>query len=405
MTVSVVRSNIMASPEEGDLPKTEDSKMGDEETEEEPKLGLLQQDPVQTGKRARKSTVRLAAEEPKKEKPPLEIKEGSGIELGTLDNVCYNLEKILATDQNLKMVHNFLFGSQGKKTVIKKNIRKFSGFTDMSDAFLKKKQDWLGQKTVFQLKTIAEVLDVDIRGTKEDKIEQILDFAKKPTDPGHSSIRERVKKKTAKRKRAASKKKKATTKVSKAGAPSAKTPRQYFALEIKNKVKAENPDSSKEELMRIIKDQYEALSPEEMKKYEDMAAEAAKEEEDEDEDESEEDEPEDDDDDSDYEEKKRTAKKKAPKKSAAKVESDEDEDEDEDSDEEDMCGFEKSEFEEFKAGILDILGKESDVDSLTPKMILAGLGDKFPDKDIQAIKVPLKKLIKEQFTKFINART
>jgi hypothetical protein len=81
-----------------------------------------------TGKRVRKKTAEVykIATPVKKEKK--EIVKGDGVELGTIDNIEYQIQKFQAMSDELILAHSFLYGVQGVKLERKKSIRAFSGF-------------------------------------------------------------------------------------------------------------------------------------------------------------------------------------------------------------------------------------------------------------------------------------
>ena len=206
----------------------------------------------------------------------------------------------------------------------KKKIRQFSGFQD--DEIAKKTKFLAGQKTLAPLKKLAGLLDVQVVGPKNASGYRaaLIEFGCKPTESGKGPAKKAAAAKRpakaakkgkapagkGKKRAPARKKKKKISAAALASVKAARGSRYLYAQSVKAEVKEENPDASKPELLKLIKEQYDALSDtdrtkfqrlaaKDVKRFNDAVAEFDQESEDEDVSESEE---EDDDDDSEYEE-------------------------------------------------------------------------------------------------------
>ncbi|CAL1298535.1 unnamed protein product [Larinioides sclopetarius] len=152
----------------------------DEDEEEE--MGLLDRPVEVTGCRARKQVERLEVSfSAPKEKQ--EFQEGKGQKLVDCPRIEFQIQKSAIED--LKPLHRILFGRVGAASQIKKNIRKFSGFS-----FVKNSLEFDRKKAITEkltnpvLKRMCEVLDLERSGTKEDIVMRILDFLLEPKDSG-----------------------------------------------------------------------------------------------------------------------------------------------------------------------------------------------------------------------------
>merc|ERR1711998_288328 len=83
-----------------------------------------------SGKRKREQTDRMTAPDPdanKKSKTDVIGKAGKGTPLSDMPRVIHNLNKESSDSKVLKKLHRVLYGTDGKKTTRKRDIRSFSG--------------------------------------------------------------------------------------------------------------------------------------------------------------------------------------------------------------------------------------------------------------------------------------
>lgn len=134
------------------------------------------------GKRAKKSVERLDMQVPKKA-DKLTIEEGSGEKLGDIPRIGFQLNKM--KPDVLSPLHNLLFDRRGKLSMIKKNIRLFSGFSfDADSEQFTKKRDKLQKNKKSQLLVMCEVLDLEKKGSHSDLVEKIMNFLLSPKSSG-----------------------------------------------------------------------------------------------------------------------------------------------------------------------------------------------------------------------------
>lgn len=134
------------------------------------------------GKRAKKSVERLDMQVPKKA-DKLTIEEGSGEKLGDIPRIGFQLNKM--KPDVLSPLHNVLFDRRGKLSMIKKNIRLFSGFSfDADSEQFTKKRDKLQKNKKSQLLVMCEVLDLEKKGSHSDLVEKIMNFLLSPKSSG-----------------------------------------------------------------------------------------------------------------------------------------------------------------------------------------------------------------------------
>ncbi|KAM7294307.1 protein DEK isoform X2, partial [Ixodes scapularis] len=136
----VGRAKESKAKEEKKPETDEGSEEGDSGDDEEPKLGLLDQPLELSGSRQRKKVERLEVsfQQPAKEKT--EVPQGKGTPLGQCPRIENEINKHKA--DSLKGLHKILFNRAGAPMEIKKNLKKFSGFTfdkDSADYDKKKK--------------------------------------------------------------------------------------------------------------------------------------------------------------------------------------------------------------------------------------------------------------------------
>ncbi|KAK2189342.1 hypothetical protein NP493_109g07023 [Ridgeia piscesae] len=199
-----------ASPEkkeagEQEQPQKSPSKRGrkkkpvkevDDEEEEELQPGLLERPVVLDDgrKRERKKTDRLETSfnTPGSKGKTLDVPEGSGSKLGEIDNIEYQLRKVHGDD--LKPLHRVLYSRAGTTTEVKKNIRKFCGFTfEKNSPEYQKRVQVITKCTMAQLKLMCETLDLERGGTKENIVERLIDFLMSPHSSGKPLKQNKVK--------------------------------------------------------------------------------------------------------------------------------------------------------------------------------------------------------------------
>lgn len=133
------------------------------------------------GKRAKKSVERLDMQVPKTFK--LTIEEGSGEKLGDIPRIGFQLNK--TKPDSLVPLHSLLFDRRGKLSMIKKNIRLFSGFSfDADSEQFTKKRDKLQKNKKSKLLGMCEVLDLEKKGSHSDLVDKIMAFLLSPKSSG-----------------------------------------------------------------------------------------------------------------------------------------------------------------------------------------------------------------------------
>lgn len=151
--------------------------------------------------------------------------------------VDFALTKLKGDDELLKIIHRMLYRTPGKATIIKKNIRAFSGFPDDTDR--SKPRDLLTRAYGPTLNSLLDLFDLPRgsgeEGKKEAKIERIMAFLEKPEESGKKNLKEAAaakrEKAAAKREKVAAKKEKAAAKKAKAaGGKAAKLPSDAAAI-------------------------------------------------------------------------------------------------------------------------------------------------------------------------------
>jgi len=154
-------------------------------------------------KRDRKSVSKFQFET-KKEDKETTIPKGKGVALGEHPTVTKNLSSVKSTEPYLKKLHRLLFGVTGKKHVIKKNIRLFSGYEiDDKDKLKSSLEEKLNKLEKGDLKDISKLLDQNYGGSKVDLVAGLIDFLLNPK-PSKSS-KKSVSKGSGKRKRSTKK--------------------------------------------------------------------------------------------------------------------------------------------------------------------------------------------------------
>ncbi|XP_058869395.1 protein DEK-like isoform X2 [Acipenser ruthenus] len=182
---------------EKEIEREEASEGEDEEEEDDGKEKSL----IVEGKRVKKTVKRLDFQMVQPTKEPLSFVPGKGEILGNIERIQLVVGKMKAA--NLKPLHKLLYNRPGTISSLKKNIRRFSGFTfeEESDQY-KKKREILKRYTNAVLKTICGTLDLEKSGKNDDLISRIMTFLMKPKSSGKPLPRSKRKsQKAEKRKR------------------------------------------------------------------------------------------------------------------------------------------------------------------------------------------------------------
>jgi len=209
----------------------------------------------------------------------LKIEKGAGEKLGELENVVFKMNKLNSASEELKKLHSLCFGKAGVKTVLKRNLREFSGLvSDNMDAEKEKKKASLGKSDAKLIKALLDVCDLSPTGTKAQLVDRLVDFLEKPEASGKKSL---VEKAGEKRKAAEKKKEKAekkTTKVAKGKGKGGKAKKEkqerapsayiLYCNSRRDKVKAENPDKGMTDITKILAEKWKGISDERKAKYE-----------------------------------------------------------------------------------------------------------------------------------------
>jgi len=105
----------------------------------------------------------------------------------------FALGKFRSDDEFLKTVHRIMFGTPGKATIIKKNIRAFSGLPDGDEKAKSRAEDILKRAFATTLNALLDLFDLP-RGSGEDgkkeaKEKRIFDWLIKPTPSGNKNLK------------------------------------------------------------------------------------------------------------------------------------------------------------------------------------------------------------------------
>lgn len=136
---------------------------------------------------------------------PLQLRPGSGVQLGQIPVVEEQLKRRTGTDDSIRSLHRILYPTQAiKKQQVKANLRMWSGVSaDASDLIVQQTRDrWtlkLSGWQVVGLKSLCEIFGIQKSGDKDAVIERIVVFLLKPVDSGIKTIAEKRTLKTKKR--------------------------------------------------------------------------------------------------------------------------------------------------------------------------------------------------------------
>lgn len=235
------------------------------------------------GRRDRKAVVRLEIALP--EAAPLVIVAGKGKKLGEIDNVAVRIGKLPSKSDTLKRLHSFCYGRPGVATVLKKNLREFSGFD--SDDKCEKMRASAGRCAAAQLREVLTLCDLELSGTKDALIERLCTWLRKPVPSSRRSLVEKAaeeKRRAEKRKRAVEKANAHAERVKKAArkAPATLPPSKgaagpsggdvdgfdcYVAAKL-DRLQQNNPSLGKATLLEHLRGKWAALDAEKRRAFE-----------------------------------------------------------------------------------------------------------------------------------------
>ncbi|GMH57293.1 hypothetical protein TrLO_g5927 [Triparma laevis f. longispina] len=178
--------------------------------------------PAQAASVSKTGRVRKTVEvykEVVKEKAAFEIVVGKGVEIGSIEEAMVGFDKLKSDHDICKAVHTVLFNRAGKKTEIKKNVRKWSGVTTEDEDELEEIKEKMATKLFKQsasfIKDAMDCFAVD-RSSKTGEVDKesltwrFVDWLICPTEPVSKKRKSVSVKKAAPKKK---KSKKSTTKV------------------------------------------------------------------------------------------------------------------------------------------------------------------------------------------------
>jgi len=184
---------------------------GEDDKEEEEQVGLLDADPVLTGKRQRKAVEKFVPK-PVPMTKKVEV-QGKGMALKDIHNAKFMLDKEPVDSDFLRVLHTLLYGSLGTKTRRRKEVKNFSGLVYSNAGGREKKRAQINAQTVYFVDKALRTLDVPNRRdtkTKDEKVDALLVFLEKPVESGKAKKSPR-KKRTKKSKSPKAKKPKLAT--------------------------------------------------------------------------------------------------------------------------------------------------------------------------------------------------
>ena len=105
----------------------------------------------------------------------------AGVRLGDLPNVNFVLShKFNASDEVLKGLHAVLYHRPGKRSEVKQNLREWSGLAEATEAQRDKMRARLGKWKLELVKQACTLLDLPLRGTKDELVQQMVAFLERP---------------------------------------------------------------------------------------------------------------------------------------------------------------------------------------------------------------------------------
>ena len=107
--------------------------------------------------------------------------------------VDFALTKLKGDDELLKIIHRMLYRTPGKATIIKKNIRAFSGLPQDDEKATTRAEDMLKRAFNATLNQLLDLFDLPRgsgeEGKKEAKEKRIFDWLMKPTQSGNKNLK------------------------------------------------------------------------------------------------------------------------------------------------------------------------------------------------------------------------
>jgi len=219
--------------------------------------------------RQRKQTEFFKAEVPSEDRPVV-IEKGAGTPLGEIENVKRRLDSTKLKENHLKILHRIMFpGTQPREGTVKKNIAQFSGFpAKLSEKDREKFEERLEGNEVKTLKNIADLLDIEVSGKKNELATRILDFLHKPVSSGKAFRAKSKSKSSSSSSGSKSKSKSSSKKEGTSRGPSAYI---LFTQDYRQKIKDKHPDATFAELGKLLGEKWGSLSEAEKNKYKEKA--------------------------------------------------------------------------------------------------------------------------------------
>ncbi|GMR61341.1 hypothetical protein PMAYCL1PPCAC_31536 [Pristionchus mayeri] len=169
----------------------DDDEEEEEEEEGEKKKGLFELPLVIEGTRNRKSTSFLKVEEIHHTKHKAPAVAGSGTALEDIPFVAHQIEsekKVI----DLRPLYRICYGAQGKTTTLRRELKKFNGFSFAKNSEEYKRKHLVTNKfTRADLAHVRRILGIASGKTKEDEVHNIIDFLLLPHDEGKSVPKKR----------------------------------------------------------------------------------------------------------------------------------------------------------------------------------------------------------------------
>jgi len=155
---------------------------------------------VATDVRPKRMRVEIERFDPIKEKAAgddVSYSGGKGDSLGSIDHIAEQLGKSKDED-TVKILHNLCYDRTGKKTIRKKSIRAFTGWTDESLLSSKTSKLATNKKiTITHLKGVCNILGIMRSGTKDDLAASITEFLQCPSSDAVTTTSTLTKKRKA----------------------------------------------------------------------------------------------------------------------------------------------------------------------------------------------------------------
>jgi hypothetical protein len=227
-------------------------------------------DEPDNSKRQRKQVEHYQVE--RKEKAEFEIPQGKGIKLVEYEHFVAELTKIKSSEELVKCLHQLMYGSPGKKTTVKQNLREFSGFAgeissdERAQKVIENKKKW----TISMLKDALGLFGLEKGGAREDLCKRLVDYLVEPriiVGAGKGKRPRASSKSSPSKSRKLSKDKK----TSKKHAPSAYI---LFSNARRSQLREENPDMEAKDVVKRLAELWSEASAAEKEEFQVKAAEA-----------------------------------------------------------------------------------------------------------------------------------